>query len=156
MYWYWPLLARLGLSETWLLSGDLARANIEADALEQAASECGDSYIKALAWEVRARLALAEGKQESAEQYIVKGLDTITAVEVPLAAWRVHAAAWEVYREVDRIRANTHRSQAQNIIAQIANSLEEVESLRESFLSAQDVRNIMSDEPTQRKTARVG
>src|SRR5579864_3450397 len=156
MYWYWPLLARLGLSETWLLSGDLARANIEADALEQAASECGDSYIKALAWEVRARLALAEGKQESAEQYIVKGLDTITAVEVPLAAWRVHAAAWEVYREVDRIRANTHRSEAQNIIAQIANSLEEVESLRESFLSAQDVRNIMSDEPTQRKTARVG
>lgn len=156
LHWYWGTLARLGLSETWLASGNLAKANIEADALEQAVSVCGDSYIKALAWETRARLALAEGKQEKAEQYILKGLETIASVDVPLAAWRVHAAAWEVYRETDRARSNTHRASAQDIIAQIADSLDEVESLRESFLSAQDVRHILSDEPTQRKTARVG
>jgi len=49
-----------------------------------------------------------------------------------------------------------HRSSAQDIIAQIADSLEEIESFRESFLSAQDVRRILSDDPSQLKAARVG
>lgn len=156
LHWYWGMLARLGLSETWLASGDLPRAKVEADALEPDVSRCGDSYLKALAWETRGRLALAEGNQQKAEQYIRKGLDTINSVEVPLAAWRVHAAAWEVYREIDSARADAHRASAQDIIAQIADSLEQVEALRESFLSAQEVRNILSDEPTQQRAAKVG
>lgn len=156
LHWYWKMLAGLGLVETWLASGDLAKANVEAEALERSASECGDSYLKALTWETRARLALAEGNQKRAEAYIHKGLETIAAVDVPLAAWRVHAAAWEVFRETDSDRAHAHRSSAQNVIAQIADSLQEVEALRESFLSAQDVRHIMSDEPSQRRAAQVG
>lgn len=156
MHWYWRMLAQLGLSEAWLAAGDLARANAEADALEQTISVCGDSYVQTATWEIRARIALAEGNQEKAESYVRRGLETIRTADVPLTAWRVHAVAWDVYRESDRPKANAHRSLAQDIIAQIADSLQEVEVLRESFLSAQEVRQIVSDEPTQRRTARVG
>jgi len=151
LHWYWRLLAQLGLTETWLVLRDLAKANAQADILEQSISACGDSYLKALTWETRAKLALANGKQAEAEQYILKGLETIAAVDVPLTAWRIHAAAWQVYRQTNRAKAKMHRSLAQSIVRQIADSLGEVESLRQSFLAARDVRSILSEEQSKVK-----
>jgi len=145
LHWYWRLLAQLGLTETWLALGNLAKANLAAGVLEQSISTCGDSYLKALTWEVRARLAMANGKQSEAERYILKGLETMAAVDVPLTAWRIHAAAWEVYRQTNRAKAKMHRSLAQNIVRQIADSLREVESLRQAFLAAKGIRSVLDE-----------
>ena len=145
LHWYWRILAQLGLTETWLTLGNLAKANVEADILEQSISTCGDSYLKALTWEIRAKLAMANGKQSEAERYILKGLETIEAVEIPLTAWRIHAAAWEVFRQTNRAKAKIHRSMAQSIVTQIADSFGEVESLRQAFLAAKAIRNILDE-----------
>jgi tetratricopeptide (TPR) repeat protein len=142
--WYWRMLAHLGLTETWLALGDLGKANLEADALEEAVSACGDSYMESLALETMTRLALANGKQHDAERYIAKALETVAAVKIPLTTWRVHAVAWEVYRQSKQAKATVHRSLAQSTIQQIANSLNDVESLRQSFLAAREVRGFLS------------
>jgi len=139
------MLAQLGLSESWLALGDLTKANAEADAVEETVCTCGDAYLKALTWDTKARLALANGKQHSAEHYVLKGLETVAAGQVPLAAWRIHAAAWQVYRETNPAKASVHLSLAQRNIQELADSLKDVESLRQSFLGAKDVRRILAE-----------
>ncbi len=88
--WHRRLFAQLGLSEALLALGDIARASREADTLVSDVSKCGDSYLRARAWEMRARLSLASGKPELAERHLRWALDAVTTFDVPLAAWRVH------------------------------------------------------------------
>jgi len=55
---------------------------------------------RALAWEVNARVAVAELDLTRAQDCIVKGLSAMEGFEVPLAFWRVHATAAEIYRRM--------------------------------------------------------
>jgi tetratricopeptide (TPR) repeat protein len=141
--WHRRMLAQLGLSETWLALGEWARATAEADALVKDASECGDSYLKARALEMRARLALASGKPEAAERYVQQALDAVTIFNVPLAAWRVHRTAGDVFGLTNSARAAKHRAHAERVVLELAASLADVESLRQTFLSAQPVRDVL-------------
>jgi len=51
-----------------------------------------------LAWEMNARVAMAELDMTRAHDCVANGLSAMEGFEVPLAAWRVHATAFELYQ----------------------------------------------------------
>ena len=145
--WYWRAFARLGLSEAWLATGHLVNAAYEAQTLVRSVATWKESFIRAVAWDVSARIALAATDQPAAEEYVRRGLDVLDGVEVPLAAWQLHATACDVYRETNHEEAEGYRSKAKAIICQIATSLEEIESLQRSFLANPRVRRVLENTP---------
>ena len=73
----------------------------------------------------------------------LRALETVKMAVIPVVAWRVHATAWDVYSSLDIAKAETERQEAESLIFQIAESLEGLGPLRESFLSANPVRRIL-------------
>jgi DNA-binding winged helix-turn-helix (wHTH) protein/tetratricopeptide (TPR) repeat protein len=145
--WYWQMIAQLGLAETLLAIGDIAKANAHAEALVGAVSACNDAFVRALAWDVRARIALGSGQRADARQAILRALEIVETVDVPLAAWQVHCTAWDLHRTRDLKQAETHRAKAEAIIWQIARSLEGFESSRR-FLANERVRRVLEPQST--------
>jgi DNA-binding winged helix-turn-helix (wHTH) protein len=146
---------RHGLGETWMALGDRAKARVQSDAFVAASSNGRDRYLAALACEFAARLSLATGERDRARQLILRALKTVAAVDVPLAAWRVHGTAWAVYRERDHAKAETHRRTSAAIIGRIAKSLEGIEPHR-SFLAAEPIREILDGRPATATSPRPG
>src|SRR5262249_24985240 len=60
LHWYWRMNAQFGLSNVWLASGKLAAARTEADRFLASAASTADPNLQALAWELQARVAMAE------------------------------------------------------------------------------------------------
>jgi tetratricopeptide (TPR) repeat protein len=143
LLWRSRMFARRGLSEAWLARGELARAQTEVGELIASVRNTRDSYMAAFAWEYSARLALASGLFEAAEQDILHGLEVLDKADIPVAGWRVHATAWDVYQRMESSNAEVQLAKAQSVILQIAESLREFESLRDSFLSAKLVRRVL-------------
>jgi DNA-binding winged helix-turn-helix (wHTH) protein/tetratricopeptide (TPR) repeat protein len=143
LFWRAEMLARHGLGETRLALDDLKTARAEADAFTASAGSSRDLYLAAIAWEFSARVALAAGEHPLAQQHILLALETVGKVELRLAAWRVHATAWDVYRKSNRAKAEAQRERAEAVIHQIAESLDRVDPLRQSFLSAKQIQRVL-------------
>jgi tetratricopeptide (TPR) repeat protein len=143
LLWRSKMFARRGLSEAWLALGELTKARTEAGELIASVRNTRDLYMAAFAWEYSARLALASGVFEAAEHDILHALEVLDRADIPVAAWRVHATAWDVYRRMEPSDAEIQLAKAQSVIGQIAESLREFESLRDSFLSAKPVRRVL-------------
>jgi hypothetical protein len=98
-----------------------------------------------LAWELNARVALANQDHARARDYIAQGVSTVQGFEVPLAAWPVHATAADIEDASGNIEpARLHRNLSRATIMQLANSLPEQEPLRQIFLSAPAVTRVLS------------
>ena len=151
LHWYWRLFAQLGSAEASLALGDLAAAARHADTLIHDVSIAEDAYMRGLAFELRARIALAGRQRTRAEAYIADALQTIEHIQVPLAAWQVHATASDVYRVSQRKKAARHLAKAKAIVSGLARSLD-IESMRRSFLRSPRVRRIV--EPATADRAR--
>jgi len=145
IHWFWRMMAQLGLSNVWLESGDLIKARTEAEVFLKSALSTANPYLRALAWEVKSRIAMAEQDLRRAQEYVEQALAVLGGFEIPLAAWRVHATACDVYAygNDDKV-VQMHRASAAQHILTIANSFSPMEPLRESFLSAAPVRRILS------------
>jgi len=101
----------------------------------------------ALAFEVSARVAMAEGDLPKAQDRISKAVQAMEGFEVPLAHWRVHATAYELFQRMkQRDAAKKHRELSRATIMKLANSLPVEEPLRQIFLSAPMVRKVLGDE----------
>jgi tetratricopeptide (TPR) repeat protein len=97
------------LTELWLAKGDLAQARPQAERFLKIALASAEHTWRALAWEVNARVAMAELDLTRAQDCIAKGLSAMEGFEVPLAAWRVHATAFELHQNSgDRDLAERH------------------------------------------------
>jgi len=152
--WTWRLRLESALSELWLAKGDLARARPQAESFLATALGTAERTWQALAWEVNARVAMAERDVTRAQECIAKGLSAMEGFEVPLAAWRVHATAFGLYRNSgDRDLAERHRALSRETIMTLANSLPAEEPLRQIFLSAPMIRKILGDGETPRSRA---
>jgi hypothetical protein len=137
-----PLAA--GLTELWLAKGDRARAQLEAERFLEISSATEERTFQGLAWEVNARIALANRDPDRAQECIARALSTLQGFEAPLAAWRVHATAADIAEESGDLQsARSHGDLSQATILQLANSLSEREPLREIFLSAATVARIL-------------
>jgi hypothetical protein len=152
--WYWRMPLEHALTELWLAKGDLAQARPQAEKFLKIALTTAEHMWQALAWEVNARLAMAELDLTRAQDCIAKGLSAMEGFEVPLAAWRVHATAFELYRNSgDGEVAERHLALSRETILKLANSLPAEEPLRQIFLSAPMVRKILGEGETPRALA---
>ncbi len=143
LHWYWRMNAQLGLSNTWLASGNLRNARAEADRFRESALSTAEPNLQALAWEVAARVAMAEKDWNGAENSIAKGMEILERFEIPTTAWRVHATRSDLYRHAKNdTAAETHRARAEAMILGLADSFAPDEPLRDAFLAAAMVRRI--------------
>ena len=67
-------------------------------------------------------------------------------VEAPVAAWQVYATAAEVARaQDDAATAASHQEKSREIVCKLAASLGPNEDLRETFLAARAVREVLGE-----------
>jgi DNA-binding winged helix-turn-helix (wHTH) protein/tetratricopeptide (TPR) repeat protein len=146
--WYYDNPLELALTEVWLGKKDLIRARQEADRFLNSAMATPERTWQALAWEVNARVAMAEIDLKRAQDCVSRALVAMEGFEIPLAGWRVHATAAEVFqRAVDTESSQRHREISRVAILKLANSLAAEDPLRKTFLSALSVTKILA-EPT--------
>ena len=144
--WQCRLVVESGLTELRLAKGDIVLAQAQAERFLRAALATADRTYQALAWEVNARVALAEDNRSRAQECIARALSTMEGFEVPLAAWRVHATATELYILArDKKSAKHHRELSRATILKLAESLPAEDPLRKTFLSAPTVAKILDD-----------
>ncbi len=150
--WWWRMPLENALTELWLAKGDLAQARPQAESFLKIALATAEHTWQGLAWEVNARVAMAELDLTRARDCIAKGLSAMEDYEVPLAAWRAHATAFELYRNAgDRDSAERHLALSRDTIMKLANSLPEEEPLRHIFLSSPMISRICGDDKTRPK-----
>ena len=100
--------------------------------------------MRALAWEIKARVAKAGKDFDDARRCIENALPILEKFEIPVAAWQVYRTAWDLYAsEGDRERAAKFRANAIEAIMTLANSLELGDPLRQSFLTGPPIRLIL-------------
>jgi tetratricopeptide (TPR) repeat protein len=144
--WHHRMLLQSGLAELWLASGDLQQARAETEKFLEVTQQTAERTWQALAWEMSARVAMAELDIRSAQHCIVKGLSTMEGFEVPLASWRVHAVAAELHEHTgDSELAAHYLALSREAIMKLANSLPAKDPLQKSFLGAPAVCRVLGD-----------
>jgi tetratricopeptide (TPR) repeat protein len=147
--WYHRMQLESALTELWLAKDDLKQARPQAESYLKITLATAEHTWQALAWEVNARVAMAELDLTTAQDCIAKGLSAMAGFEVPLAAWRLHATAAELYRRMkSRELAERQLALSRQTIMKLANSLPAEEPLRQTFLSAPPIRKILGDRGT--------
>jgi DNA-binding winged helix-turn-helix (wHTH) protein len=146
LHWEWRMMARLESIRVLLLSGDLLEARAAADDCLDSMLCIADPQMLAFAWEVKARLALAENNVAGARAAIERALAIVDKFEILVAAWQVFATARQVYQRAKELKiAESHRKRAEACILKIANSFAPEEPLRATFLAAMPVRRILEE-----------
>ena len=146
-------MVQLELSNTWLLSGNLANARTAADGFLQSTLSTSDPYLQALAWGLQARVAMAESDLPGARESIQRALAIVDSSEIQGGAWQTFATASEVYRYSKQLKtAETYRDRAESCILQIVDSFEPDEPLRATFLTADPVRRILQGKVATKAT----
>src|SRR4030095_8596711 len=158
LHWFWRMTAQLGLSEVWLQSGNLVNARSHVDSFLQSALSTADPYVQALAWELQARLSVAERNSSGAEEAIQHAVTIVEKFEIPIVAWRVHATAWDFYQNATNNATNKdasarHLERAAWCVMRVADSFAPEEPLRQTFLAAPPVLRIMESARRERLTA---
>jgi hypothetical protein len=101
--------------------------------------------MRALAWEMKSRVARAENDFDGALACIDHALAILDRFNIPVAAWQVHRTAWDLYADIgDRESADGHHARTRELIMRIADSFDDDEPLRESLLTAPPVRRVLS------------
>ncbi|HET7107418.1 MAG TPA: AAA family ATPase [Candidatus Acidoferrum sp.] len=144
LHWYWRLQAQLGIANAWLAAGNLHSSQTGAELFSEFALSTSDPNLHALAWDLQARIAVAQRNQKLAEESLEKGLAILEQFEVPVSAWRVHATAYDLYRHKTKKLAEMHRARAEAYMRNLADSFAPDEPLRNSFVSAQSIRRVLN------------
>src|SRR5258708_12759772 len=156
MHWEWRMTAQLELSNAWLLSENVAKARIAADGVLKSALATSDPHLQALAWDLQARVALAENDLQDARASIERAFAIIDCSEVQ-AAWQVYATAWQLYQRVKEHKtAEINRERAETCILKIANSFFSDEPLRATFLAPTPVPRILSKKSATKPSSKHG
>jgi DNA-binding winged helix-turn-helix (wHTH) protein/tetratricopeptide (TPR) repeat protein len=122
--WYWRLIGRVGLASAQLAKGDLAQAEAAIDALVQTAASAANPAMKAIVWNVKARVAMAAGDWDSARDSVKRALASLEAFDVPNVARRIHATAAKYYDHAgDPQAVERHRAKEKEAIANLVASL---------------------------------
>jgi hypothetical protein len=132
--WYWRLALEWGMVGVLIAKGDHTAARSRAERLCELAAQTDERAWQALAWEARARAALACGDASEAMADVAQALAACDGVEVPLAEWRVHATGAMTYKAAGDVRqARTHDRLGAAIRKRLAGTLPEGDPLRSKF-----------------------
>src|SRR5258708_13038787 len=96
--WFWRIRLESALIELWLAKGDIGQARTQAESFLKTASATAEHTWQALAWEVNARVAMAELDLTKAQECIARGLSAMEGFEVPLAPSPVPPPPADLYR----------------------------------------------------------
>jgi DNA-binding winged helix-turn-helix (wHTH) protein/tetratricopeptide (TPR) repeat protein len=144
MHWEWRMIAYLETSNAYLASGNVVNARTVADSLLRSALATSEPYLQATAWDLQARVAMAEDDLSAARESIRRALEIVERSEIESGVWRTFATASKVYRHAKELKtADMYRDRAESCIRAIADSLGPHEPLRSVFLSADPVRLIL-------------
>ena len=143
LHWRWRMHAALGSIEAQLGAGDVANARREADRFLESALSVAEPNMRALAWEIRARVAKAGKDPDHARRCIENAASILEMFEIPVAAWQVYRTARDVYAGGDeRDKADMYHARAVEVITRLADSFEQGDPLIETFLNAPPIRRI--------------
>jgi len=132
--WYWRLALEWGMVGALIANGDHAAAHVRAARLCDLAAQTDERSWQALAWEARARAALACGEESEAMADVAKALAACDGVTVPLAEWRVHATSAKVHKAAGDVRqARAHGRLGAAVRRRLASTLPEGGPLRSTF-----------------------
>jgi DNA-binding winged helix-turn-helix (wHTH) protein/tetratricopeptide (TPR) repeat protein len=146
LHWVWRMSAHFELANVWLLSGDIPKARVKADEFFKSAQSTADPHLQALAWELKARVAMAEDDMKSAREYIEGSIAMVEQFEILVAAWQAHATAWQFFQRAEEYEtAEAHRVRAVSCILRISESFAPDEPLRATFLAATPVHRILQE-----------
>lgn len=124
---------------------NLEQAQLAACRLGALAAPPGERTYLAHGHRLLAEISLQQERMQEAEGNIMQALAVIDGTPVPLAAWRVHATAAELYDRRGRsAEADAHWSRGATVIQTLADSLDEADTLRQTFLSAPPVQAVLS------------
>jgi DNA-binding winged helix-turn-helix (wHTH) protein/tetratricopeptide (TPR) repeat protein len=138
--WYYRMPLQQALTDQALKTGNISQAHQEAEKFLSVTLATSERTWQALAWEARARVALADSDREHARADIQKAIETIEGFDLPLADWRVHSTAMDVFPE----RAEHHRRLSAATAGKLADSLVAFDDLKRTFLSSELVVRIFS------------
>ncbi|MGB9256382.1 MAG: AAA family ATPase [Candidatus Korobacteraceae bacterium] len=142
--WFWRMQAQHGSAVAWLGAGELAKAHREADNFLQSALSTEDPNLQARAWDIQARMAMTGEAWVQAEEFLSHALQILLRFDVPMAAWQVYETGWKLYRELNQAdKAEQQRRSAEAAVRSIADSFAPDEPLREIFLTAPRVSQIL-------------
>jgi tetratricopeptide (TPR) repeat protein len=144
LHWMWRTMARFEMSNAWLLTEDIPRARTAADEFFESAMSTADPHLHALAWELKARVAMAENDRDDARECIDQSVAIVDKFEILVAAWQAHATAWQLHRRNGEREAELHRERAAFCILKIANSFAPEEPLRATFLERMECLELIS------------
>src|SRR5262249_21218502 len=98
LHWYWRMNAQLGLTNVSLAAGRLGRARSDADRFLESALSTDEPNLRALGWDIEARVSMAERNWKRAEADVEHGLAVVERFDIPTVAWRLHATRSQLYR----------------------------------------------------------
>ena len=140
--WIFHLPLYLGLADLHLAQGTPKEAHEWANRLLEMAATSNERTYMALAHQLLAEAAYAEGDRQTASQRIDKAFSVIQRRELPLAAWRVNATAAKLSAEKgDHVLYDRYSANSASILSLLAGSITEDEPMRESILKHVGVRN---------------
>jgi DNA-binding winged helix-turn-helix (wHTH) protein len=129
--WYWQLALEWGMVNALLATKEFAAASSRAKRCVTAAAGTDERMWRALAWESRARVALAQAKHEEAVKHIENALAVCKGFDTPLAEWRVDETGAAAFKACgDRRRAKFHADRAMATRKRAAQTLPEGHLLR--------------------------
>ena len=154
LHWWYRLMARLESINACLLSGNLPSARAAAKDFLLSALSTADPYLQALAWDLKARLAMTESDWHGARESMRQACGIVEKFEILVPAWQVYSTAWHLHERLkESQKAKASRKRAATCILKIADSFAPDEPLRATFLAAAPVRRILHDQ-TSTKSAR--
>jgi tetratricopeptide (TPR) repeat protein len=136
-------------AERWAASGEWEKATAAADRLERVSRRLGSRDYRCAAERVRAEMALARGEGvEAAARRLTQAVAEVRRSPAPLEAWRAGWVLGRVRRHLgDEAGTAEAFAQAADAVRTIAAGITDAPLLREGFLAAAPVREVLEGAP---------
>lgn len=132
--WYWLFVLEWSLADALLRSGDVERARLHADRMVDRSDRTIEVTWRALAREMRCRVALEEGDLEQASRLISDAMHMTDVLGAPMVDWRIQRTASQLFRlQGDGARADHHEQLFNRRAQRLLDSLPAGHRLQESF-----------------------
>jgi len=139
--WRYNIRFEAAMAEHWLSQGDVAQARAYVERLHATATEHEVHKYIAVAHQLNAKLALADGDLAEAEKQFDAALTELGNYPAPLVAWKVHAQRAQLKLQMnDAAGAQEPSARAQEIVNSIAAN---VHDQRNKFLSDTPTRAVL-------------
>ncbi|GGA42171.1 ATP-binding protein [Dyella nitratireducens] len=132
--WYWLFVLEWTLANALLQAGDIGQARLHADRMVERSDRTMEVTWRAMAREVRCRVAIEEGHLTLAARLINDALRMTDVMGAPLADWRIHRTAAQVHRlQGDSENAAMHEQLFGRKAQRLLDSLPSGHRLQQSF-----------------------